>query len=860
MPFRAVIDRGFRDVIEAVVLVLVILSPWTFGAVEPVFEFLLYVGIALLLVLWAGRMLCQGQFTWKKCPVALCLAAFFVLGVGQLQPLPRPALNFLSPPTVRLFDELLPTEPEKPLGESYQRPALAAGTRLSLYPGATRRELVRLLAVFLLFAVVRNNICSPEQLRRLFLTLVVNGCALAFFALIQFFTSPRDTVYWTYQTKGSVFGPFISRTHYPFYLNVCIGAGLGLLVVPESRRQGSNSPIRELLDDPPRLWLGFALALMIGSVALSMSRGGILALLSGFAVLVLLLRVRFARLVQVGTALLAVAAAVALVSWLGGQRVEARLATIWKGEAMQHSRLPLWTDSWPLVLEFPFLGTGFGTFAYAEPLHRQHTLSIFIHEHAHNEFLEALVEGGVVRLALSLVTIGLVFRLGLRAVRQGDGKPAGGLALGALFGFTTLVVHSIGDFGLHLPAIAVLATVLCAQLVALGQDDPANSYVLRAKGLAPAGAALTLLVMALVLCTEGRRIALVQAYRQTAMNLQGTTDPADQDRQLALLTAAERLMPDSGRLVSELAQAHLTRFQLEQARWNARLAGQLVLAGAASSSRLVFAGVGESPSAGLAVLGWDAAMTTERSKLERKHLLPALRAFLQARDDCPLMAGPQLQLALHHPHLKNAGPRSAYLDRAKRAVTNDPDHWFLFGLVEYLEGQYPRAAQSWRRYLELSDRYLPTIVQLGSAGFGPESMARDVLPDRPELLVDIAENLYPRPEQAAQRRPYLDRAMTVLRDSPGPSPAANLFLRGRIYALLGQSEEALKDYRQALAQEPRQPSWHIELAKLFRAQGRWSEAREELMRGLALQPGNPKAAELLAEVNRQLNEANSQKQ
>ena len=80
--------------------------------------------------------------------------------------------------------------------------------------------------------------------------------------------------------------------------------------------------------------------------------------------------VRRSRFAWAGTALVTLAAAVALVSWMGGQRVESRMATIWKGEAMQQSRLPLWTDSWPLVLEFPLLGTGYGTFSYVEPLHR----------------------------------------------------------------------------------------------------------------------------------------------------------------------------------------------------------------------------------------------------------------------------------------------------------------------------------------------------------------------------------------------------------------------------------------------------------------------------------------------------------
>ena len=252
---------------------------------------------------------------------------------------------------------------------------------------------------------------------------------------------------------------------------------------------------------------------------------------------------------------------------LGGERVESRLATIWKGEAMQQSRLPLWTDSWPLVLEFPLLGTGYGTFSYVEPLHRAHTPSNYVHEHAHNEYLEALIEGGVVRLAISLLAIGLMFRLGYRAVRRLEGTPAGDLAVGALFGFTTLAVHSIGDFGLHLPAIALLATVLCAQLAALGSEEAAtNAFVFRWAGLAPVAGAITTLALGLVLSVEGWRLARVQTYRLTAASLQGKTDPADRDRQMALREAAARETPESGRVLSELAQAHLDRFEERQAQ------------------------------------------------------------------------------------------------------------------------------------------------------------------------------------------------------------------------------------------------------------------------------------------------------
>src|SRR5205807_9979702 len=121
--------------------------------------------------------------------------------------------------------------------------------------------------------------------------------------------------------------------------------------------------------------------------------------------------------------------------------------TLWKGEAAQ-SRLPLWAQTAVLARDFPVWGTGYGTFPYAEPLHQDSAEEAeTTPEHAHNDYLEVLIEGGVPGLLLSLLAIGLVFRFGLRAMRLGARRTVRGLALGGLFGFTTLVIHSFGDFG-----------------------------------------------------------------------------------------------------------------------------------------------------------------------------------------------------------------------------------------------------------------------------------------------------------------------------------------------------------------------------------------------------------------------------
>src|SRR5579885_2226671 len=156
-PLSSYVPR-ILTAMEVVLLALVCLTPWAYGSVHPSFEFHLYTGIAVLLALWAARMLVEGQITWKKSAVAICLAGLFLFGVWQRTPLPRPVLSWLSPGTARLYDKLLPERPEVLPNDVVASDATTLpGSTISLYPGATRREAARLLAVFLVFVIVYNN-------------------------------------------------------------------------------------------------------------------------------------------------------------------------------------------------------------------------------------------------------------------------------------------------------------------------------------------------------------------------------------------------------------------------------------------------------------------------------------------------------------------------------------------------------------------------------------------------------------------------------------------------------------------------------------------------------------------------------
>ena len=56
-------------------------------------------------------------------------------------------------------------------------------------------------------------------------------------------------------TQGQVFGPFICRNHFPFFVNICFALGVGLFLSVRRDPEGSWWNPLELLNDPPALWV-----------------------------------------------------------------------------------------------------------------------------------------------------------------------------------------------------------------------------------------------------------------------------------------------------------------------------------------------------------------------------------------------------------------------------------------------------------------------------------------------------------------------------------------------------------------------------------------------------------------------------
>jgi O-antigen ligase/tetratricopeptide (TPR) repeat protein len=830
---------------ECVVLLLVVASPWAFGAVHALSEFILFAGVALLLVLWAMRMLVEGSLHWRRCPLALCLAGLFLLGVVQLTPLSAAVQEIMSPQAASLDAKLRPSQPE--IVEGDEATAVSPSSRtVSLYPGATRAVLLRLLAVFALFAVVRNCVAAPASLRRLCVVAAINGSLLALFALVQFFSSPPDVIYWTFPTLGKVFGPFICRNHFPFYVNLCIGLSLGLLFsTATGRRTGWLDGIQELLRRPSALWVGAALALMLSSVALSLSRGGILSLLGAGLLCLALLVMRKGTLSGLGVLAATLLLAVGLLTWFGVGAVEARLATLWQGDGLKDERLPVWSRVLPTAGQFPVWGSGYGTFAYVEPLSRQTgDRPDVLNDHPHNEYLEMLIEGGAIGALLALLAIGLVLRRGVRAVRWGIPAHAG-LALGGVFAFAAAALHSVADFGLHLPAIVVLLTVVAAQLMALPQKgSPASKDVsVSLWGLGPAFGAAAVVFAAVVLFCEGWKAERAERCRLAAAHCRSLPGLDRRLKQIRYFVAAAAWAPEDAWLQEELAESYeaaLTEEQRQRAQQREALTASAALAGPGSLLAATSAA---------AAVEWSRRAEYDR---ERARLTAALRSHLRARDLCPLLFKAQVRLAEESRWMQRSDPPSAYLQRALLILPCDPRILYAAGLHEMAEGRTENACSYWRRSLECSDVFLSPILARTDAGLAPAALAARVVPDQPAMLIAAAgRQTTCLGEEAA--RPLFERTLIVLGARNGTLSAEEFHLKALAHRALGQRQEALAAYRSALEEKP-DDGWRYEFAELLRRQGMLQEARRELSRILANSPGDAPARELYDAVLQEIAE------
>lgn len=164
--------------------------------------------------------------------------------------------------------------------------------------------------------------------------------------------------------------------------------------------------------------------------------------------------------------------ALAIVVAVGGSYlIRNQLAGM--GQTGFATRSEIWRTAWTQVeSSFPF-GTGIGTFARVYPFgENPNTVDMTFVNHAHNDYLELLVEGGFP----IVVILCLFFAWWLRRARSDWlGKDNPELGRAATVATAAILAHSFVDFPLRTPGIAALFGACLAMMVVAIRPRPASN-------------------------------------------------------------------------------------------------------------------------------------------------------------------------------------------------------------------------------------------------------------------------------------------------------------------------------------------------------------------------------------------------
>lgn len=481
----------FLDLLEVedyLLLAAVLLLPWLFGGVE-IWAFrsasLLLAGAAAVALArhgWQGLGLSRGRAVVVP---ALLLGAWAGL---QLVPLPPAVIALFSPTADAIYVQAFPGYPDSdpqvvaaleslalaavpeadgipspPREEGFfgeRPPGKWTGWRtLSLLPQAGLERLLWYLALLMGFLVACRRLEDPERAHVYRTALFVLFGALALFALVQAATF-NGKMYWIRPLRDPTirpFGPFVNPTNFAAVMELAVPwlTGYGILVL---RRTGGG-------------WLGLLRSPIFAVGALLCLSAG-LAAASKFAAVLLLASLTLTlfigarrRAYRLGIAIGSVVAGGGLAFLLQetrlGERVLAFVQTAQSLDAI--NRVVAAKAALPMLQDFLWVGSGFGSFR--EVFSRYQPAGEFlVWNQLHNDYLEVLIEGGLIAGVLLLWLMLMFWSRVLHpsSWRLGRHRGVDLEHVGLVTGLAAMSIHAIVDFNHQIPANALLFVTLGA--------------------------------------------------------------------------------------------------------------------------------------------------------------------------------------------------------------------------------------------------------------------------------------------------------------------------------------------------------------------------------------------------------------
>jgi O-antigen ligase len=457
---RDVLDKWCEKGILGLVLAILIYGPLATGAVRTP-DFLVLQGLTMgVMLLWLLRLWIKPRTKLLWPPICWAVIAFTAYAVGRY---------------------------------------LTADLEY-----AARSEAVQVLMHAFLFLAILNNLHKQEHTQIIIWTLIFLAMAISLYALYQFMTG-SDRV-WTFikPYKHRASGTYISPNNLAGFLEMILPLGLAALLVSRAK------PVM-------KIFIAYASVMILGGIAVTLSRGSWIAV--GVMLLALFGVLLFHRNYRLpAAALLIVLVGTGIYLIPKARFMKARVEQTTANDRLNDSaRFDLWEPAVRLWRENIWWGIGPNHYNFRFRLYRPQSVQLQP-DRVHNDYLNTLTDWGIVGVGLIACAFVLLYAGVARTWRyvRGNSADLGGgnsnkfaLVLGTALGLLAILIHSVVDFNMHIPANAILAVSLMA-LLSSALRFATEQYWFTAKTLSKV--ALSLALLAGIGCLAWQEIRATKEY------------------------------------------------------------------------------------------------------------------------------------------------------------------------------------------------------------------------------------------------------------------------------------------------------------------------------------------------------------
>ena len=813
-----------------------IASAWVYGCVEAAHQVLLVrcISLASVFVLFTA-FFARGM---RSAVPALAVPLVLAVGLAGLQLIPSTSVGTFAPQVAQVRAEFDGTDSNAP-------------GPLSLSPADTRHDLALLTMHMLAFLLASFLFQTPQSQRILCMCLAVNGACLAVWGIVQQATRPDELLPGVARPENSIiFSTWVNHSSAAGYLNLCLGAAVGLTLhslrdtVARSVETTWTQRLARCIT-PHSLLFGSLSVVIFAGVLASLSRGGLLSTLVGvFVVACVMARSRW----RSGVPALAVLVVLALcvTAWVGLSDVTAgRYGSLSEGAVFRDGRWPHWNDGLSAARRFAPLGSGLGTYRYVYLLDERNPRGLWF-QHAHNQYIETLVDAGLPGFVLLLAAIGMV-AIAIRAVLSNRNNVGHyWFAIAATFALVTQVTHALTDFGLYMPANALCFAVICGAICGTAASGSTGGCLIRLpywlsrpQPWLLAGFLLTLL------SSREIQARATSARCQTLTEARETLE--DIEAGLRICESTLKLIPQDVPTHLRAARLRLRRFQL-----------QALAAFHESTDHEVAADAEERVS--LQAMHAELMRHSETDREARRNdllaqsivgeNLPAAADHLRSvRDHSIFLPSVHLQLGLLAPLVGEDD--LPHLRRASMLSRSDEDLNYGIGMLHYQASRYDAMLESWQRSLELSHDKLVNALTLSLTCVDGPTVAKKLFSSDPHRLFETLERL-PDVGSPEFRSAFVARVRAALESASDIKAPQRHYLLSQVAKRASDDAGAANHLREAVEARPNQLQWRFECAAALQKLGEYSEAGEHARWCVRLNPQKREYRRLLDEIDQAL--------